>query len=97
VIEFHFRGPVSGRRQWWLVLSPEDADVCDSDPGFGVAVVIDADLRAMVDVWLGNTTWNAASNAERIRVEAAPTMQQALPHWFQLSGFAGVPRATVTS
>ena len=97
VIEFHFRGAVSGRRQWWLVLTADDADVCDSDPGFDVAVVVDADLRTMVDIWLGNTSWNPALRAQQIRVQAAPVLRRTLPQWFQLSGFADVPRQPLKS
>lgn len=96
VIEFHFRGAVTGRRQWWLVMTSDDADVCDSDPGFPVRLVVAAELRTIVQIWLGQTSWQASVDSGQLRVDGPPSLQRALPGWFRLSAFAAVPRIDVT-
>jgi DNA-binding HxlR family transcriptional regulator len=56
VIRFDFRGiPKSNRspRYWWLVLRPDDIEVCLKAPARDVDVVIAADLAAFTKVWLG--------------------------------------------
>jgi len=56
VIRLDFRGiPKSCRspRYWWLVLRPEDIEVCFKPPARDVDVVIAADLMTFTKVWLG--------------------------------------------
>lgn len=56
-IRFDFRGiPKSNRspRYWWLVLRPDDIEVClKAPPGRNVDIVIAADLGSFTKVWLG--------------------------------------------
>jgi hypothetical protein len=57
MIRFDFRGiPKANRspRYWWLVLRPDDIEVClKAPPGREVDVVISADLGIFTKVWLG--------------------------------------------
>lgn len=56
VIRFEFRGlPKVHRklRYWWLLLRPEDIEICVKDYGVRVDLVVDADLGAFTKVWLG--------------------------------------------
>jgi DNA-binding HxlR family transcriptional regulator len=56
VIRFEFRGiPKSNRspRYWWLVLRPDDIEVCLKAPNREVDAVIAADLMTFTKVWLG--------------------------------------------
>ena len=56
VIRFDFRGlPKSNRtpRYWWLLLRPDDIEVCLKAPARGVDVIIAADLGTFTKVWLG--------------------------------------------
>lgn len=58
VIRFDFRGiPKSKRspRYWWLILRPEDIEVCLKPPVKDVDAVITADLMTLTRVWLGYT------------------------------------------
>jgi hypothetical protein len=41
VIHFRFTEPAVNIRYWWLIITPDDADVCDSDPGHPVTVTSD--------------------------------------------------------
>ena len=93
VVEFHFsdvRRP--NRPAWWLVITPEDADVCDSDPGFPVSVTVDTTLRRMIQVYRGDTTWATALRDSSMTLHGPSALRRALPTWIRLSSFASVPR-----
>jgi len=90
VVRFHFPDAAARARDWWLLIKPDDVDVCDDDPGQPVTVTITADLRTMVRIWRGDVSWSAALGAEQVRIEGP--LRRAVPSWFALSPFAAVPR-----
>jgi DNA-binding HxlR family transcriptional regulator len=95
VVRFKFRGlPVCyrGYRVFWLLLQPSQIDLCVEDPGFEVDVYVDADLAAMVRVWLGETPFEAVVRAGEVQVIGSRALVKAFPTWLRLSHFAGVPR-----
>ncbi len=94
VVRFSFTDVPVQLRDWWLVITSDDADVCDFDPGHPVVVTVTASLRRMVEVWRGDVQWASAVRAGDLRVEGAERLRRALPRWFTLSPFAAVPRPT---
>jgi DNA-binding HxlR family transcriptional regulator len=92
VVGFRFPDAAPGIRDWWLVLHGGEADVCDDDPGHPVDVLVTADLRRMVAVWMGDLPWSAALRSGDVRLEGPAALRRALPAWFTLSTFAAVPR-----
>jgi DNA-binding HxlR family transcriptional regulator len=69
VIRFDFRGiPKSNRspRYWWLVLQPDDIEVCLKAPARDVDVVIAADLATFTRVWLGYVGLAAAIASKQV-------------------------------
>ena len=90
VVRFHFPDAAPRARDWWLLIKPDDVDVCDDDPGQPVTVTITADLRTMVRIWRGDLSWSPALGAEQVRIEGP--LRRAVPSWFALSPFAAVPR-----
>ena len=92
VVRFHFPDAPPRTRDWWLVIGPDDVDVCDDDPEQPVAVTITADLRTMVQIWRGDLAWTDALGTGRVRVEGPEELRRAAPSWFALSPFAAVPR-----
>ncbi len=92
VVQFRFPELASGSREWWLVILDGDADVCDQDPGFPVAVTVTSSLRSLVEVWLGDLGWPAALRSGAVRVEGPPALRRAVPRWFALATFASIPR-----
>ena len=95
VVSFRFPDAPSELRSWWLVIDPEEADVCDLDPGYPVAVTVTAGLRSMVRVWRGDLSWPDALRAGSVEVQGPEALRRAVPGWFTLSGFATVPRPAV--
>lgn len=92
VVQFRFRDVPADVRDWWLVISGKEADVCDVDPGHAVAVTVTASLRGLVEVWRGDLTWAEGLRAGAVQVSGPEALRRALPGWFTLSDFAAVPR-----
>jgi len=92
VVQFRFPDVPASTRDWWLVITPDDADVCDADPGYQVAVTVTASLRRMVEVWRGDLGWPEALRSRAVTLQGPESLRRALPRWFTLSAFAPVSR-----
>jgi SCP-2 sterol transfer family len=92
VVQFRFPDAPSDARDWWLVITRGEVDVCDVDPGHAVAVTVTASLRSMVNLWRGDLSWSNALRAGAVEVDGPEGLRRAVPGWFTLSSFAAVPR-----
>ncbi|PYN24181.1 MAG: transcriptional regulator [Candidatus Rokuibacteriota bacterium] len=94
VVRFDFRGVPAGRgpATSWLVASRQEVDVCLKDPGYGIDLVVAADLGAFTRVWLGDVSFDQAVRSRAIRLEGPRDLVRAFPGWLLLSHFAGVAR-----
>jgi hypothetical protein len=90
VIHFRFRGAPEKLRYFWLVL-PE-ADLCLSDPGFGVDITVRSDPTTLTAVWMGDAGLAAALSRRAIELEGPEHLVRSFPKWFGLHPFAGVER-----
>jgi DNA-binding HxlR family transcriptional regulator len=90
VIKFRFSDVPASARDWWLVITPSDVDVCDDDPGYPVTVTVSGSLRCLIQVWRGDLTWTAALAFEDIRIDGPTALRRAVPSWFTLSVFAAL-------
>ena len=88
VVFFRFRDAEEGKRAWWLVANAANADLCFTDPGFGVDLNVDAETRAMAEVWVGKRELGAAMRAKQIRVTGPDHLVRGLPDWLGFSTFA---------
>ena len=95
VVLFDFRGvPKQWRavRNFWLIVQRPDVDICLKDPGFGVDLVVEAELAALTKVWMGDIRLVDAMRSRLVRLEGPSTLVRAFPGWLALSEFAGVDR-----
>lgn len=92
VVQFRFPDAPQGQRDFWIILGQEEVDVCDFDPGYDVAVSVSSSLRTLTQVWRGDLGWSEALRSGSLEVQGAESMRRAVPSWFTLSAFAGVPR-----
>jgi DNA-binding HxlR family transcriptional regulator len=92
VVQFRFPDAPSDARDWWLVITRGEVDVCDVDPGHAVSVTVTASLRSMVNLWRGDLSWSNALRAGAVEVHGPEGLRRAVPGWFTLSSFAAVPR-----
>jgi DNA-binding HxlR family transcriptional regulator len=93
VVRFEFPDVDRAQRFWWLMITPDDADVCDVDPGHDVDLDVRAELRTMTRIWRGDLSWASAARTSELAVAGPNQLRRALPTWLELSGFARVPRA----
>jgi DNA-binding HxlR family transcriptional regulator len=92
VLHFTFPAAAPRTRDWWLVITPDEADLCDADPGHDIDLQITADLRTLTDIWRGDRTWSSALRAGALDLTGPEPLRRALPSWFHQSPFAAVPR-----
>lgn len=91
-VHFRFRDVPKRTRRWWLVMTADGTDLCDFDPGFPVAVTVDADLRSLTEVWRGDRSWREAVRSGGIGMSGPVRMRRELATWLRLSPFADTPR-----
>jgi DNA-binding HxlR family transcriptional regulator len=91
VIEFNLHGAEQAFRRWWLVVEAGEADLCLKDPGYEVDLCLSADLRAMVEVWMGRQSMEAATKAGKLRFEGKRTLVSSFRQSLKLSAFARAP------
>ena len=95
VVQFDFRAvpkTVRSAPTYWLILEPEDVDLCLKDPGYEIDLVVDADLVALTKAWMGDVRLADAMRSGLVRVEGPTALVRAFPGWLALSGFADVER-----
>lgn len=82
-IQFNFYGAETVT--YWLVLSSEEVNLCMTDPGFEINILVTADIAALLKVWLGRTSYQSALESDQLKVEGSPRLTRAFPNWFALS------------
>lgn len=83
-------------RHWWLVLTAEDADVCDFDPALPVTVTVETGLRFLTRVWRGERTWHEAVAAGDLTVTGSRAAIRDLPRWLNVRATAADPAPAFT-
>ena len=82
VIHFHFRRAPDKLRYFWLILP--DADLCLSDPGFGVDLTVHSDAKTLTAVWMGDLAVGDALGRGTIELEGPTRLVRSFPKWFGL-------------
>lgn len=94
---FRYRDVEDSKRVWWLVAQGSGTDVCFSDPGFSVDLQVDAEARAMAEVWVGQIELGAAMQSGRVRITGPEHLVRSVPDWLGLSSFAYPDPAAVVA
>jgi DNA-binding HxlR family transcriptional regulator len=88
VIHFQFTDAPRGERLWWLVVENRTADLCRDDPGHEVSVVVESTVRALTEVWTGDSDPEKEIQAGQLNVLGAGRRGQTLWRWLGRSMFA---------
>jgi DNA-binding HxlR family transcriptional regulator len=88
VIHFRFTDAPRGERAWWLVVEKETADLCRDDPGHELTVVVESTVRALTEVWTGDSDPNKEIRTGALSVRGAGRGGQDLWRWLGRSMFA---------
>jgi hypothetical protein len=94
VIRFELSEPGAGCRRYWLRLESGEADICLTDPGFDVQLVVETEVRTLTELWMGKRSFPHAVRDKALRITGKPALQKQFPRWLKLSLFASVEPAT---
>lgn len=92
-VAFTFPDAPPGKRAYWLILTPETAELCITDPGLPPDLWLNAPIRLMVEIWNGNTPLAPCIADGRVELHGAPALCAAFPGWLLLNSFAAVAPA----
>lgn len=86
VVRFKFRRLPA--HAYWLVLERPQVDLCFTDPGFGVDLLVDAEVKALTEVYLAHLTVAAALRRGEITLTGTPRYRRAFATWIGVTPFA---------
>jgi DNA-binding HxlR family transcriptional regulator len=93
VIQLTFPSMAAKCRYYWMVVDADEVDLCLTDPGFEVDVQLDAELRALTQVWMGDARFADAVADGQITMTGPRELTRRIPDWFgQHPILAGVER-----
>lgn len=82
VVEFVFPAMPARRRYYWVVDDGRDVDLCFTDPGMSVDILIEADLRTLTRVWMGDDGFEQAMQEGQITLTGPSHLTRTIPSWF---------------
>jgi DNA-binding HxlR family transcriptional regulator len=88
VIHFHFVDAGPRETDWWLVVEDGAADLCRDDPGHELTLTVRTTVRALTDVWTGDTGPEDALRRRRLQVVGPARDAERLWAWLGRSAFA---------
>jgi DNA-binding HxlR family transcriptional regulator len=88
VIHFRFRDARPGETRWWLVVENGSAELCRDDPGHDLDVVVDSTVRALTEVWTGDSDPRREIAEDALRVQGGGRQGGTLWRWLGRSLFA---------
>ena len=88
VIHFHFRDAGTRERRWWLVVENGEADLCRDDPGHELTLIVESTVRALTEVWTGDSDAKTELTAGRLRITGEARFARELWRWLGRSMFA---------
>lgn len=92
-IQFIFTDQQEARRNWWLIVEPDqEVDLCSVDPGFDVDLYLSTDLRTMTEIWMGYATAAQARDKGRLIITGDRQLEADLQSWMRLSAFAKIAK-----
>ena len=76
--------------KWWLIVTPEEIDLCIQDPGHEVDLYVISDLRTMTKVSMGDIPVRQAVSSEAIKLHGSRLLAKNIERWLPHSRFAKV-------
>ncbi len=85
VVKFEYPDAPEGARDWWLVSESREIDLCHSDPGHDVDLVVRCSLRKMTEVWTCQLPFDEAVKRRDIKVTGDAALASRLQGWLRSS------------
>lgn len=92
VVYFRFTDAPQDQQHYWLVLEPDQVDLCFTDPGGEEDLYVRTDVRTFTDIWLGDRSLRHALDDGAVWLGGPPALRRSFPNWLGLSLFAPIPR-----
>lgn len=90
VIQFSFPG-LPKFAHWWVIIAPSgERELCANNPGRTAHVHLRAELRAMVEIWAGDTSIAAARQCGRLQVSGDQLLVRTLAAWLRPGALSSV-------
>jgi DNA-binding HxlR family transcriptional regulator len=84
----HFRFRRLPAHAYWLVLDRPQVDLCFTDPGFGVDLDVDAEVKALTQIYLAHLTVAAALRRGEITLTGPPEYRRTFASWIGVTPYA---------
>lgn len=88
VVQFEYPDAAEGNRDWWLIAEQGEIDLCLTDRGYEVDLVIRCSVKAMTRVWICEQPFDAAVKQGVIKVMGSPALASKLQGWLRASALS---------
>lgn len=88
VVQFEYPDATKGERDWWMVSENGEIDLCLSNPGHDVDIVIKCSLKTMSGIWICQQQFSDAVKKGEIKVTGNSKLISKLPDWLRSSPLA---------
>ena len=88
VVQFEYPDAPKGAGQWWLISANNEVDLCLTDPGYEVDILISCSLKTMTAIWICKQTFNAAAANGDIVIKGDPVLARCLQAWLRASALS---------
>ena len=92
-IQFLYPELPEAQRNWWLVIDAGTVDLCNSDPGYDLNLLVRSSLHTMTAIWMGITSIPSEIAAGRLVLEGERPVAKAMQQWMGYSPFVNEQRA----
>lgn len=88
VASFYLVGAPKERRNWWLIIKDREVELCVHHPGYDEDISIEACLRGLTEVWMGQISIAEAKKKNLVKFAGKKKYITSFKKWFLLSPFA---------
>ena len=96
-MHFRFSDARAGERVWWLVVENSTADLCRDDPGHELDAIVECTVRALTEIWTGDSEPKTEIAGGRLRVSGGGRDGASIWRWLGRSMFAPSRRSLPTT
>ena len=93
VLQFEFVDYATKMRFWWLVVTGDIVDICLKNPGHEVDLMVQAKLKAMTQIWMGDLSVSKAKRQKLIRVSGDSALNKTMASWIGCSQLSSIKPA----
>jgi DNA-binding HxlR family transcriptional regulator len=97
VLRFTFPDVAPEERDWWVIITPDGADLCSFDPGHPVTATVECELRTLTRIWRGQLSWTGAQRSGELRIDGPSHVARAVPRWLPKTSILPIPTAAAFS